>query len=55
VSPARRAAFRALERVERGAKSDAALLGALEGLDSRDAGLATQIVYGVLRRRAQLD
>jgi len=55
VSPARRAAFEVLARVERGAKSDIALLEALRGLDSRDAGLATQIVYGVLRRRAQLD
>jgi 16S rRNA (cytosine967-C5)-methyltransferase len=44
-----------LARVERGAKSDIALLEALRGMDSRDAGLATQIVYGVLRRRAQLD
>jgi 16S rRNA (cytosine967-C5)-methyltransferase len=44
-----------LARVERGAKSDIALLEALRGLDSRDAALATQIVYGVLRRKAQLD
>lgn len=44
-----------LARVERGAKSDIALLEALRGLDSRDAALATQIVYGALRRRAQLD
>jgi 16S rRNA (cytosine967-C5)-methyltransferase len=55
VSPARRAAFDALARVERGAKSDLALIEALRGLDARDAALATQIVYGVLRRRAQLD
>lgn len=55
MSPARRAAFDVLARVERGAKSDIALLEALRGMDPRDAGLATQIVYGVLRRRAQLD
>lgn len=55
MSPARRAAFDALARVERGAKSDIALLEVLRGLDSRDAGLATQVVYGVLRRQAQLD
>lgn len=55
MNPARRAAFEALTRVDRGAKSDIALLEVLRGLDSRDAGLATQIVYGVLRRRAQLD
>lgn len=55
MSPARRAAFEALARADRGAKSDIALLEALRGMDSRDAGLATQIVYGVLRRRAQLD
>lgn len=55
VSPARRTAWEVLERVERGAKSDQALLEAARGLESRDAGLATEIVYGVLRRRAQLD
>jgi 16S rRNA (cytosine967-C5)-methyltransferase len=55
VSPARRAAFDALARVERGAKSDLALIESLRGMDARDAALATQIVYGVLRRRAQLD
>lgn len=41
--------------VDRGARSDLALLERTRGLDPRDAGLATQIVYGVLRRRAQLD
>lgn len=41
--------------VDRGARSDVALLERTRGLDPRDAGLATQIVYGVLRRRAQLD
>lgn len=55
VSPARRTAYEVLKQVERGAKSDMALLEAACALDSRDAGLATEIVYGVLRRRAQLD
>lgn len=55
VSPARRTAYEVLAQVERGAKSDEALLEAAKGLESRDAGLATEIVYGVLRRRAQLD
>ncbi len=55
VSPARRTVWEVLQRVERGAKSDEALLEAARGLESRDAGLATEIVYGVLRRRAQLD
>lgn len=55
VSPARRTAWEALQRVERGEKSDEALLRGAQGLESRDAGLATEIVYGVLRRRAQLD
>ena len=41
--------------VERGAKSDAALRETTAELDSRDAALATQLVYGVLRRQAQLD
>ncbi|MCS7043886.1 MAG: hypothetical protein NZR01_13960 [Bryobacteraceae bacterium] len=55
MSPARRAAFEVLALVDRGARSDIALLEKTRPLDSRDAGLATQIVYGVLRRRAQLD
>lgn len=55
VSPARRAAFDVLAMVDRGARSDTALLEKSAALDSRDAALATRIVYGVLRRRAQLD
>ncbi|MGC8761370.1 MAG: transcription antitermination factor NusB [Bryobacteraceae bacterium] len=55
MSPARRTAFEVLAMVERGAKSDAALIVKTKELEARDAGLATQIVYGVLRRRAQLD
>jgi 16S rRNA (cytosine967-C5)-methyltransferase len=53
ISPARRAVFDILQQVEAGGfASD--LLRETE-LDPRDAGLASQIVFGVLRFRAQLD
>jgi len=54
----RRAALRALRTIDsRDAFSNVALDGAISGaeLDPRDAGLATQLVYGVLERRAWLD
>ncbi|MGD0577696.1 MAG: transcription antitermination factor NusB [Bryobacteraceae bacterium] len=51
---ARQIAFDVLLAVAGGAPSGDALDRALAGLDSREAGLATEIVYGVLRRRAQL-
>jgi 16S rRNA (cytosine967-C5)-methyltransferase len=52
-APARTAAFEILLKTETGGfASD--LLRAVP-LDSRDAGLASQIVFGVLRFRAQLD
>ena len=55
MSPARQVAFDVLRRVEAGAfASDLLLLRAAE-LDSRDAGLASEIVFGVLRYQAQLD
>jgi len=54
VSSARQIAYGVLLTVEHGAPSGDALDHALAGLDSREAGLATEIVYGVLRRRAQL-
>jgi 16S rRNA (cytosine967-C5)-methyltransferase len=54
VSSARQIAYGVLLAVEHGAQSGDALDRALAGLDSREAGLATEIVYGVLRRRAQL-
>jgi len=54
VSSARQIAYGVLLTVEHGAQSGDALDRALAGLDSREAGLATEIVYGVLRRRAQL-
>ena len=52
-SAARTAAFEILQKVERGGYASDLLLAA--ELDARDAGLASQIVFGVLRFRAQLD
>ncbi|MCS7024063.1 MAG: hypothetical protein NZV14_04645 [Bryobacteraceae bacterium] len=53
ISPARAAAFDILLRVARGAWASE-LLRNLD-LDERDARLASELVYGVLRRQAQLD
>ncbi|MFB3828584.1 MAG: transcription antitermination factor NusB [Bryobacteraceae bacterium] len=53
MTPARSAAFRILLAVERGGYASDLLDAA--GLEPRDAGLASEIVFGVLRRRAQLD
>jgi 16S rRNA (cytosine967-C5)-methyltransferase len=58
VSPARQVAARVLRRVdEDGAFADLALEGEIEHgrLGSRDAALATEIVFGVLRWRRLLD
>lgn len=55
MTPARRVAWRVLCDVEAGGFASDALLELLNPLDSRDAGLATELVFGVLRRRAQLD
>ncbi len=47
-----------LMRVEEGAYADLALDAALDAardLDPRDRGLVTELVYGILRRRARLD
>lgn len=53
---ARRAALATLNAVESGAHADRALNRALLGVaDPRDRGLATEIAYGVLRWRSQLD
>jgi len=54
---ARRLALDVLLRVEEGAASDRALDRALRraGLAAGDRGLATELVYGVLRRRAGID
>lgn len=55
VSPARLIAFDILRKVEAGGYASDLLLAQTAGLDSRDAGLASEIVFGVLRYRAQLD
>ncbi len=55
LSPARTVAFDVLLRVEGGGYASDLLLELAAGLDTRDAGLATDIVFGVLRLRAQLD
>ncbi len=49
------AAFRVLLRVEDGGYASDLLIRFSKGLDSRDAGLAAEIVFGCLRRQAQLD
>ncbi len=54
-APARVLAFDILLRVESGAWASDLLLAHSAGLDSRDAALASEIVFGVLRYRAQLD
>ncbi len=55
MSPARSVAFDILRRVENGGYASDLLLERSAKLDSRDAGLASEIVFGVLRYRAQLD
>jgi 16S rRNA (cytosine967-C5)-methyltransferase len=52
---ARLAAFGALLSIDRGAWSAEALAAKSAHLDSRDAGLASDIVFGTLRRRGELD
>jgi 16S rRNA (cytosine967-C5)-methyltransferase len=54
-SPARIAAFEILHKVEEGGYASDLLLTRTAALDSRDAGLASEIVFGVVRYRAQLD
>jgi 16S rRNA (cytosine967-C5)-methyltransferase len=54
-SPARIVAFDILLKVEAGGYASDLLLTRTAALDSRDAGLASEIVFGVLRYRAQLD
>lgn len=55
ISPSRQIAFRALERVAAGGYATDLLLELTPGMSSRDAGLASQIVFGCLRNQAQLD
>jgi 16S rRNA (cytosine967-C5)-methyltransferase len=55
VSPARGLAFEILTAVERGGYAADLLAARAAPLDTRDAGLASEIVLGVLRYQAQLD
>ena len=55
ISAARSTAFDILRKVEAGGYASDLLLARGKGMDSRDAGLAQEIVFGVLRYRAQLD
>ena len=55
IAPARALAFDILRKVEAGGYASDLLLSGSAALDSRDAGLAHEIVFGVLRYRAQLD
>jgi 16S rRNA (cytosine967-C5)-methyltransferase len=55
ISPARSAAFEILRLVDQGGYASDLLASRTAGLDSRDAGLAEEIVLGSLRRQAQLD
>jgi 16S rRNA (cytosine967-C5)-methyltransferase len=55
ISPARTIAFDILRRVETGGYASDLLLKHSATLDSRDAGLASEIVFGCLRYQLQLD
>src|SRR5262249_44803625 len=55
IAPARTTAFDILRKVEKGGYASDLLLLQSAALDSRDAGLASEIVFGVLRYQAQLD
>src|SRR5277367_5010605 len=54
LAPARTAAFAALLAIDRGAWSAEALAAKSVHLDSRDAGLASDIVFGVLRHQGEI-
>ncbi|HWQ54162.1 MAG TPA: transcription antitermination factor NusB [Bryobacteraceae bacterium] len=55
VSPARLVAYEVLRAAENGGYASDLLAARSRGLDSRDAGLAAEIVFGALRFQAQLD
>jgi 16S rRNA (cytosine967-C5)-methyltransferase len=55
LAPARQAAFGALLAVDRGTWSAEALAAKSVHLDPRDAGLASDIVFGTLRHHGELD
>lgn len=51
----REAAFQILEKVEQGGYAQDLLLGLGDSVDGREAGLASAIVFGVLRHQGQID
>lgn len=55
IFPARQIAFDILRKVSQGGYASDLLLERTRQLDSRDAGLASEIVFGCLRYQAQLD
>lgn len=55
ISPARQAAFDVLRNVHEGGYASDLLVQHSAQLDSRDAGLASEIVFGALRYQVQLD
>jgi 16S rRNA (cytosine967-C5)-methyltransferase len=55
ISPARQIAFEILQKVHHGGYASDLLLQRSAHLDSRDASLASEIVFGCLRYQAQLD
>lgn len=55
ISPARQIAFDVLRKVHEGGYASDLLLRHSTSLDSRDAALASEIVFGCLRYQAQLD
>ena len=55
MSSPRSIAFDILRKVERGGFAADLLFASTQSLDSRDAGLASEIVFGVLRFQLQLD
>ena len=55
MSPARRTAFDVLLKTHQGGYASDLLLAQSVALDSRDAGLASEIVFGCLRFQTQID
>ena len=55
ISPSRTVAFDVLRRVHDGAFASDLLLAKSSDLDTRDAGLASELVFGCLRYQLQLD
>jgi 16S rRNA (cytosine967-C5)-methyltransferase len=55
ISPARTVAFDVLKEVQGGSYASDLLLARTASLDSRDAGLAHELVFGCLRFQSQLD